>query len=500
MQKTPGTARPTSTTLAELEASGWRSRTVHEEMRANLVARLARGERSLPGIVGFDESVLPQIQNAILSGHSFILLGLRGQAKTRIARSLTMLLDEWMPAIDGSELNEDPLAPVTAPSIARAKELGGDLPIRWIHREERYQEKLATPDVTVADLVGDVDPIKAATRGLTFGDPEVIHFGILPRANRGIFCVNELPDLQARIQVALLNVLEEGDVQIRGFPIRMPLDVGLIFTANPEDYTNRGSIITPLRDRIASQILTHYPKDLGDAARITDQEAWRERGDGAPEVRIPAALRDAVERVAFEARASEFVDQASGVSARLSIALLENVLSNAERRAYLNGESRATVRPADLFTAVSAVTGKVELVYDGEREGIATVACSLVGKALGAAFEAVFPDGYAEAESDAGTSSPVYERVLEWFRSGDPLGLDDSAGEAEHLARLRTVDGLENVVRQHADPADDGEAAALMELVLEGLHQNSLLSRDDEADGTRAFGDMLAQMERSLGR
>ena len=486
-------------TLGELRASGWTSRSVRDELRANLIERLRAGTPAFPGIVGYEDSVIPQIQNAVLSGHSFILLGLRGQAKTRIARALSDLLDEWVPAIEGSELNEDPTAPVTVPSIRRAAELGDDLPIRWIHRSERYQEKLATPDVTVADLIGDVDPIKAATRKLTFADPEVIHFGILPRANRGIFCVNELPDLQARIQVGLLNILEEGDIQVRGFPIRMPLDVGLVFTANPEDYTNRGSIITPLRDRIASQILTHYPRELEQAMAITDQEAWRSRGDGAVEVRIPDALRKAVELVAFEARASEFVDQASGVSARLSIAVLENVVSNAKRRALLCGEPSATVRPADLFTAISAVTGKVELVYDGEREGIGAVASALVGKALGEAFSRVFPDGYAEDEGDAGTSAPVYDAILGWFRAGGTLDLDDTASDADHLARLGEVTGLRDLVERTASPADDGELAALMELVLEGLHQGSLLSRDDDGNNRRAYGDMLAQMARSLG-
>lgn len=486
-------------TLGALKESGWTSRTVHQELRANLIERLKAGKHSIPGIVGYDETVLPQIQNAILSGHSFILLGLRGQAKTRIARSLTSLMDEWIPAIDGSELNEDPLRPVTVPSMRRAEEMGDELPIRWIHRDERYQEKLATPDVTVADLIGDVDPIKAATKRLTFADPEVIHFGILPRANRGLFCVNELPDLQARIQVGLLNVLEEGDVQIRGFPIRMPLDVGLVFTANPEDYTNRGSIITPLRDRIASQILTHYPRELEEAMAITTQEAWAERGEEAATVHVPDALRRAIDLVAFEARESEFVDQSSGVSARLSIALMENVLSNAERRAFVSGKGRATVRPADLFTAISAVTGKVELVYDGEREGIGAVATSLVGRALGTAFAELFPDGYAEAESDAGASAPVYESVLDWFRSNEPLELSDTLGDAEHHAALAAVDGLAELVERHGPAdADEAERASLMELVLEGLHQNSLLSRDDHAGGSRAFGDMLAQMAKSL--
>ncbi|WP_145198623.1 magnesium chelatase [Planctomycetes bacterium Poly30] len=499
----PSTPVPALKTLGALRESGWSSRTVHEELRGNLILRLRKGENVFPGIVGYEDSVVPQIQNAILSGHSFILLGLRGQAKTRIARSLTGLLDEWLPAIDGSELNEDPFAPVTVPSLKLAAEAGDDLPIRWMHRSARYQEKLATPDVSVADLIGDVDPIKAATRQLTFADPEVIHFGILPRANRGLFCVNELPDLQARIQVGLLNILEEGDIQVRGFPIRMPLDLGMIFTANPEDYTNRGSIITPLRDRIASQILTHYPRDLAQAMEITTQEAWQDRGAGAVPVSIPGPIREAIDLVAFEARDSEFVDQSSGVSARLSIALFENVVSNAERRALVAGESSATVRPADLFAGVSAVTGKVELVYDGEREGIATVAKALVGKALSRAFERAFPDGYAEAEGDAGGSAPVYESLLEWFRKGGQLELDDVTSDVQHHARLAEVKGLEGLVNKHIEGAASmsvGERASLMELVLEGLHQNSLLSRDDDDSGVRIFGDMLAQMARSLGR
>ncbi|MFT5734637.1 MAG: magnesium chelatase subunit I [Planctomycetota bacterium] len=496
------TPAPTPKTLGALRESGWSSRSVHEELRENLIKRLRAGTEVFPGIVGYGDSVVPQIQNAVLSGHSFILLGLRGQAKTRIARSLTGLLDEWLPAIDGSELNEDPFAPVTVPSLRLAAEAGDDLPIRWMHRSERYQEKLATPDVTVADLIGDVDPIKAATRKLTFADPEVIHFGILPRANRGLFCVNELPDLQARIQVGLLNILEEGDIQVRGFPIRMPLDLGMIFTANPEDYTNRGSIITPLRDRIASQILTHYPRELEQAMEITEQEAWRDRGDHALPVAIPQPIREAIDLVAFEARDSEFVDQSSGVSARLSIALFENVVSNAERRALIAGETSATVRPADLFAGVSAITGKVELVYDGEREGITTVAKALVGKALSSAFERAFPDGYAEDEGDAGGSAPVYESLLKWFRSGGQLELDDVTGDEAHYGKLAVVDGLEGLVLKHiagAASMSAGERASLMELVLEGLHQNSLLSRDDSDNSTRVFGDMLAQMARSLG-
>jgi len=488
-------------TLGALRATGWQPRTVHAELRANLIQRLRSGEPVFPGIVGFDETVVPQLQNAILSGHSVLLLGLRGQAKTRLARSLVGLLDEWLPAIEGSALNEDPTAPVTVPSIEEAARLGDELPLRWIHRSERYHEKLATPDVTVADLIGDVDPIKAATRRLTFADPEVIHFGLLPRSNRGIFAVNELPDLQARIQVALLNVLEEGDIQIRGFPIRMPLDVFMVFTANPEDYTNRGAIITPLRDRINSQILTHYPRTLAEARVITDQEAWSARGEDAVTVHVPEPLREAIELVAFEARQSEFVDQASGVSARLSIALLENVLSNAERRAHLAGASVATARPADLFTALSAISGKVELVYDGEKEGLASVSRMLVGRALAEAFKRHFPGAYDDEE--VGDAVPkkasVYDAILSWFRAGRSLALDDRAPDEEHAARLDEVKGLGALVERYRTPRDAAERASLMELVLEGLHQGSLLSRDDE-DEQRVYGDMLAQMAKSLER
>lgn len=492
-EPTPRTACPSPRTLGELRASGWTPRTVHEELRTNLVARLKAGEDVFPGVIGFDETVIPQVQNAILSGHSLLLLGLRGQAKTRLARTLVGLLDEWVPAIEGSEMNECPENPVTVPGQARLAAEGDALPIEWIHREDRYREKLATPDVTVADLVGDVDPIKAATQRLTFADPEVIHFGLLPRANRGLFAINELPDLQARIQVALLNVLEEGDIQVRGFPIRMPLDVFLVFTANPEDYTNRGSIITPLRDRIASQVLTHYPRTLEEAKAITDQEARSSRDSGVT-VSIPEPLRDAIELVAFEARGSEFVDQASGVSARLSIAVYENVLSNAERRALLCGADVATARPADLFAAASAVSGKVELVYDGEREGMEAVSRMLIGRALQVAFDRHFPGAYDEGteEEDA-----PYEEVLGWFRSGKRLELRDRTPDGEHLEQLRTVDGLVTVVDRHASPEDDAERAALMELVLEGLHQGSLLSRDDLDQG-RVYGDMLAQMAESL--
>ncbi|MEZ6020729.1 MAG: magnesium chelatase [Planctomycetota bacterium] len=394
-------------TLGQLKASGYRPRSVRQELRENLAAALRAGRDPFPGILGYEHSVVPQLENAILAGHDFILLGLRGQAKTRILRSLSALLDDAVPVVPGTALNEDPLAPLTESTRRRIEAEGDGLAITWLPRADRYREKLATPDVTVADLIGDVDPIKAATRGLALDDPEVIQYGLIPRTNRGIFAVNELPDLQARIQVALLNLLEEGDVQIRSFPVRLPLDMLLVFSANPEDYTNRGSIITPLRDRIASQILTHYPRCREVARAITDQEAWIER-EGPVAVTIPEALRAATEEVAFVARESPWVDQNSGVSARLGIALLEAVWSNAERRALRSGAQHAVVRPSDLLQAAPAITGKVELVYEGEREGAQKVARSLLGGALGRAFETVWQARFRCEEAD---EVPCFEPI-----------------------------------------------------------------------------------------
>ena len=348
-------------TFGALKASGYRPRSVREELRANLIAAIRSGERLFPGIVGYERTVEPQIVNALLSRHDFILLGLRGQAKTRLLRSLSRFLDEWIPAVEGCPLNSDPCNPVTRHARQQLEALGDETPLVWLHREQRYQEKLATPDVTIADLIGDIDPIKAATLRLDYSDERVIHYGIIPRTNRGIFAINELPDLQPRIQVGLLNILEEKDFQIRGFPVRMPLDLLVVFSANPEDYTNRGNIITPLRDRISSQIITHYPLAREDGMAITAQESWIERG-GEVEIAVPGFLRELVEEVAIQARHSEYVDQNSGVSARLPIALMENLISNAERRGLVTGEPRVVARVCDLQQAGSAVSGKVELV------------------------------------------------------------------------------------------------------------------------------------------
>jgi magnesium chelatase subunit I len=480
-------------TLGELKRSGWRSRSVKQELRANLIARLRSGEPVFPGIVGYDATVLPQIQNAILSGHDFILLGLRGQAKTRLLRGLPALLDEALPVVAGCELNDDPLRPICEPCRRRLAQEGDALEIAWLPREERYREKLATPDVTIADLIGDVDPIKAATRRLALGDPEVVHYGIIPRTNRGIFAINELPDLQARIQVGLLNVLEEGDVQIRGFPVRLPLDVVLVFSANPEDYTNRGSIITPLRDRISSQILTHYPLTREDGHRITTQEAWIERGSPV-EVLVPEYLRDAIEEVAVQARASELVDQGSGVSARATIALLENVISNAERRALRRGLDRTVARVADLAAATPAITGKVELVYEGEREGPAAVARHLTGKAVKRVFDERLPDAYKPGEAGKGGA---FQSVLEHFQGGRALDVSDDLADQELRERLAAVPGLEAIATRHLEAPTPAEAGAAMEFVLEGLHQSSLLAKDEIAGG-RAYRDMFEDMVRGL--
>jgi magnesium chelatase subunit I len=370
--------------------------------------------------------------------------------------------------------------------------------VAWIARSDRYSEKLATPDVTMADLIGDIDPIKAARRQLDFADPEVIHFGLVPRANRGIFAVNELPDLAARIQVGLLNVLEEGDVQIRGFPVRLSLDLLLVFSANPEDYTHRGSIITPLRDRIASQILTHYPRSVEEGMAITAQESWTQRGEGAGAV-VPDLLRRLVELVAFRARESEFVDQKSGVSARMTIALMENVVSNAERRAALRGERPVVARIADVYGALSAIGGKIELVYEAEREGMQGVAMRLVGEAAKQVFDERFPDVYGKDEPDS--PSTVYGTVLRWFRAAGNAEISDRMTAAEVVERLRVVTGLEPLARAFVEvpsgERSEGVLALAMELVLEGLHQASVLSRTQLEDGW-GYGDMLAEMARSL--
>jgi magnesium chelatase subunit I len=461
-------------------------------MRENMIARIRKGGDLFPGIVGYDKTVIPQLENAILSRHDFILLGLRGQAKTRILRQLKSFLDELLPVVEGCEVHDDPTAPICATCRRRLFEMGDELPVTWIGPEERYNEKLATPDVSIADLIGDIDPIKAATRKLAFADEEVIHYGLVPRTNRGIFAINEVPDLQPRIQVGLLNILEEKDVQIRGFPIRIPLDMLLVFSANPEDYTNRGNIITPLRDRIASQIMTHYPLALEDGITITDQEAWTTR-EGGVKVDVPYYFKELIEEVAVQARKSELVDQSSGVSARMTISLMENVVSNAERRALRTGEPVVRPRLADLYGAVSAISGKVELVYEGEQEGPANVARHLIGKAVKALFARTFPDAYKTRGKDASTNQ-VYKPIVEWFAAGKTVEISDESSAADFHEGLRAVTGLEALAAKHLHAMDPAELGPAMEFVLEGLHQHSILSRERVDGGGVAYKDMLKSM------
>jgi magnesium chelatase subunit I len=513
-------------TLGELRASGYRVRSVKDEMRGNLLDKIARGETTFPGIHGYERTVIPAIHNAVLSKHDIILLGLRGQAKTRILRSLTALLDEHVPVIEGCEINDSPLEPTCKRCRRLAAEQGDELHVAWVARDERYREKLATPDVTVADLIGDIDPIKAANQRLTYADEEVIHYGIIPRTNRGIFAINELPDLAPRIQVALLNILEERDLQIRGFPIRIPLDVVLVFSANPEDYTSRGNIITPLKDRIDSQILTHYPQKVETARRITEQEAWLERG-GA-KVEIPAYIRDLIESVAFVARESELVDQSSGVSARLTIAAMELLQSNLERRAALTRDRVVFPRLSDLSMILPAITGKVEMVYEGEQQGSEVVARKLIGQAVGKLFETKFPPieragvtqraererrGYGEIDHDdlddafagrrvkhkkeaareekpASPSEPAYDALVSWFAAGNKVTLSDEQPFAEFFRELNRVPGLAEVARKYADTPREEELAFWMEMVLEGLHQSLRLSRED-LDSTITFQELM---------
>ncbi len=460
MSSTP----PAISTLGALRASGYTPRSIHKELRANLIDALQKGVPLFEGIIGYDETVIPEVQRAILAGHSMNLLGLRGQAKTRIARGMTTLLDEWVPVIEGAPLPEDPLHPITPQGRQIIEEQGDEAPVGWLHRDDRYVEKLATPDVSVADLIGDIDPIKAANEGLDYSDHRALHFGLIPRSHRCIFAINELPDLQPRIQVALFNILQEGDIQIRGFQMRLALDIQFVFTANPEDYTNRGAIITPLKDRIQSQILTHYPTSMEDAMAITDQEA-----DVAPEQRqrvtVPGVVRRVLERIAFEARESEHIDERSGVSARLPISALEHLVAAGELRILRNGTEHTQARLTDLLAVIPAVNGKVELVYEGEQEGAAGVALSLIRKAIRREFPAVFPD--PESIKKGKVEDP-YQPIVAWFNRHEVALLKDQTDQAYQQA-LADVDGLKAVVDKYCPNVPKEERPAAMEFVLHGL-------------------------------
>ena len=455
-----------------------------QEIRDNLVCKLRAGETLLPGIIGYDETVIPQLVNAVLSRHNFILLGLRGQAKSRILRGLVDLLDERIPVVPGCEIHDDPSAPICAGCRARLAEEGDALPIAWLRRDERYVEKLATPDVTIADMVGDIDPIKAAQAGLNLSDELTMHYGLLPRANRGIFAVNELPDLAGKIQVGLFNILQEGDVQIKGYPIRLKLDMMLVFTANPEDYTARGKIITPLKDRIGSEIRTHYPATRHNAMAITKQEAWTDR-TGVLKIEIPDYVREVVEEVAFQARGDRKIDKRSGVSQRLPITTLELVVSNAERRALAHAETLVVPRVTDVYAALPSITGKFELEYEGELRGAEQIARDLIRSAVGAVFTGMF-DG-------ADT-----RKVIEWFDLGGSLPLGDTSSSDEVIAQARTVQGLRELA-ERANLAPGAPAplvASAIDLVLEGLYAQKKISRSEE----RGYSSAEAAPRRSSRR
>lgn len=480
-------------TLGELKKSGYQSKSVKEEIRNNLLTSLKAKQPLFKGIQGYEDTVIPEIENALLAKHNILLLGLRGQAKTKIARQFTELMDEYIPAIEGMELYEDPLQPLTIQAREIIAQKGDSTPIVWIHRNERYTEKLATPDVSVADLIGDVDPIKAATQKLTYADEKVLHFGLIPRAHRGIFVINELPDLQARIQVSLFNILQEGDIQIRGFKLRLPLDILFVFTANPEDYTNRGSIITPLKDRIESQIITHYPKSIDISRTITEQEAHLSEIQ-KHQIHCHSLVKDLMEQISFEARKSEYVDQKSGVSARLTISAYETLFSNAERRLLLSGESSANIRISDVFAVVPAITGKIELVYEGENEGMANVAQFLIGKAIRTEFEKYFesPEKKKKTKDKEKEKSP-YIAITNWFNSGNLLEIRNDMTESEYRMTLNQIPGLNTLVNEKFPSHKEADKYLLMEFLLHGLAEYSQLSRTKTA-GKIEFKDLFGSL------
>jgi magnesium chelatase subunit I len=464
----------TITTLGELKKSNYISKNIKDELRDNLRNKIKAGELAFEGVHGFENTVIPELERAILSRHNINLLGLRGQAKTRMARKMIELLDEYIPMVAGSEINDDPLNPISRFAKDLIAEKGDATPIEWLHRSERFFEKLATPDVTVADLIGDIDPIKAATLKLSYADDRVIHFGMIPRANRCIFVINELPDLQARIQVALFNILQEGDIQIRGFKLRLPLDLQFIFTANPEDYTNRGSIVTPLKDRIGSQILTHYPETIAIARTITQQEA-KLLHQQSETIHVPSLAKDLLEQISFEARESEYIDSKSGVSARLSITAYETLLSTAERRALQSGAETTTVRLSDFMGIIPAITGKVELVYEGEQEGAAAVAQHLIGDAIHTFFPAYFPK-IEKLERDL-EASP-YAQLLEWFFAETGFELLDNATDEEYRNTLDAILPLNDLIEKYQADFPLEDRYFLKEFILWGLVEYDKLSKD----------------------
>jgi magnesium chelatase subunit I len=477
-------------TLGELKSSEFNEKrlrriSVKDEMRENLIHKLQRSKAIFPGIVGYDDSVVPQIVNAILSRHNFILLGLRGQAKSRILRELVNLLDEHIPVIAGSEINDNPYAPISKFARLQIDEFGDKTPIAWVERDARYVEKLATPDVTIADLIGDLDPIKAARGGHLLSDELTIHYGLLPRANRGIFAINELPDLAGKVQVGLFNIMQEGDIQIKGYPIRMPLDVMLVFSANPEDYTARGKIITPLKDRIGSEIVTHYPATVEEGMEITRQEAWTKRDE---RVTLPDFIVRTVEQVAFEARKDQRVDKRSGVSQRLPISVMENVTSNAERRGLLTGEEMIVPRISDIYAALPSITGKLELEYEGEQRGAANIARELIKSAVGKTFESYFE------HIDC-------SEIIAWFNDGGALRVADTDSTELCMQNFRRINGLMEAAAQSGLTSDNhAVTVAVCELVLEGLCAQKKVSRSEERGYTAAKPESRSQGYESFNK
>ena len=491
----------TINTLGELKKSGYVFKSIKQEIRDNLIQKIKEKENPFPGILGYEDSVIPDTERALLSQHNILFLGLRGQAKTRMARQMTGLLDEYIPVVAGSEINDDPLQPVSRFAVDMIAELGDKTPVEWLHRSQRYGEKLATPDVSVADLIGDIDPIKAANLKLSFADDRVLHYGIIPRSNRCIFVINELPDLQARIQVSLFNILEEGDLQIRGFKLRLPLDVMFVFTANPEDYTNRGSIVTPLKDRIESQILTHYPRSIETSLEITEQEAAINEAQ-QKRVKVSDLVKRLIEQVSIEARANELVDKKSGVSARLSISAYENAISAAERRAIINDEKETQVWISDLIGIIPSITGKIELVYEGEQEGPYQVAFNLLERAIRTQFGLYFPNPDTLKKKRSKEASPddnPYKAITRWFDSGNSLNTFFETKDEDKLQLLYKVDGLHALVKKYykaanpQGPAADKENALLMEFVLHGLAAYSLISKK-VLEGKIEFKDLMGSM------
>jgi len=478
--------RENISTLGDLKKSGYQPKTIQQELAQNLKVRLQEGLSSFEGLIGYENTVIPDVERAILSGHNMNLLGLRGQAKTRLARQLTTLLDEWIPVVEGSEINDDPLDPISREAKELIAEKGDKTPVNWLHQSDRFYEKLATPDVTVADLIGDVDPIKASNLKLSYADERVIHFGMIPRAHRCIFVLNELPDLQARIQVALFSILQEKEIQIRGFKLRFPVQPLLIFTANPEDYTNRGSIVTPLKDRIGSQILTHYPHNRQIAKEITKQEAQAAE-EQTPNIHIPELSRDVLEQISFEARKSDYVDAKSGVSARMSITAFENLLSTAERRMLISGETKTSLRMADFLGIISAINGKIELVYEGEQEGAEQISYYLITQAVKTLFPSYFPEVKKLEKAD---EEGPYDDLLGWFFKDNELFLEDTLSDKDYKKLLDNLPGVDAVIKTHQPDCSLEDRYFLIEFLLWGLEAHKKLNKYRTLEGFQ-FKDTL---------